>query len=96
MGTFRVTDAAKADIKKIGQYTQKTWGKDQRRIYLEDMQDRFMQIADNPEMHSLNDSFDPPVRLGIFRKHLIVYMIDEAEVLIVRVLHGSMNLDDQL
>ena len=34
MPRFVLTEAAKADLKAIGRYTQATWGRDQRTRYL--------------------------------------------------------------
>jgi toxin ParE1/3/4 len=34
MPRFVLTNAAKADLKAIGRYTQVTWGRDQRTRYL--------------------------------------------------------------
>jgi toxin ParE1/3/4 len=96
MGAFRVSNAAKSDIKKIGHYTQERWGKEQRRIYLKDMQKKFIQLSDNPHMVALNKSFNPPVRLCPFGKNLIVYLIDNEEIYIVRILHGSMDVEELL
>jgi toxin ParE1/3/4 len=96
MASFRVSNAAKADIHKIGQYTQKQWGKDKRRQYLTDFQDKFTLLGENPLMVREDESFTPPVRLCPHAQHLIVYTIDDYGVFIVRVLHGSMNIADHL
>lgn len=50
MASYRVSNAAKNDIRKIATYTQKQWGKDKRRQYLADMQDKFTLLAENPLM----------------------------------------------
>jgi toxin ParE1/3/4 len=34
MPSFRLTERAKADLRSIGRYTQATWGREQRNIYL--------------------------------------------------------------
>lgn len=96
MASYRISNAAKADIRLIGEYTQKQWGKGKRRQYLADMQDKFTLLAENPLMVREDDSFTPPVRLCPHAQHLIVYVIDRSDILIVRILHGSMNITDQI
>jgi toxin ParE1/3/4 len=34
MVVFRLTELAKQDLRSIGRYTQVTWGKEQRNLYL--------------------------------------------------------------
>ena len=49
MGTFSLTEAAKADLKSIATYTQRRWGKEQRRIYARQFDDAFHMLADTLE-----------------------------------------------
>ena len=49
MGTFTLTTKAKADLKSIAKYTQRKWGKQQRKIYLRQFDDTFHLLADNPD-----------------------------------------------
>ena len=96
MAGFRVSKAALADIREIGRYTQKQWGRDQRRVYLDGLNERFQLLAKTPALAAERQGFDPPVRIHPYQKHLIVYVIDGAEILIVRVLHQSMDVPAQL
>ncbi len=96
MASYRVSNAAKADIKKIGSYTQRKWGREKRRQYLADLQDKFTLLAENPLMAREDDSFTPPVRLCPHAQHLIVYITDDTGVYILRILHGSMNIPDHI
>lgn len=47
MPSFTLTNLAKADLKEIGPYTQKHWGRDQRNLYLGMPDASFRQLADN-------------------------------------------------
>jgi len=44
----RVTPRAQDDLKNIGRYTERTWGKTQRNLYLKSLETRFKWLADNP------------------------------------------------
>lgn len=96
MASYRVSNAAKADIRKIGIYTQKQWGKEKRRQYLVEMQGKFSLLAEHPLMMREDCSFTPHIRLCPHAQHLIVYVMDDSGIFIVRVLHGSMNITDHL
>lgn len=96
MARFRVSRAAQADIREIGRYTQRQWGKDQRRVYLNGLNESFHLLANTPLLASERQGFDPPVRIHPYGKHLIVYVIEVDGILIVRVLHQSMDVPAQL
>jgi toxin ParE1/3/4 len=93
---FTVSKAANTDIRSIARYTQDTWGRDQRRRYLDGLNDKFEVLAAMPEMAAERRDFRPPVRIHHFEKHLIIYLIADEGILIVRVLHQNMDVPVQL
>jgi toxin ParE1/3/4 len=74
----------------------KEWGRAQRRRYLDGIQEKFEALSLNPTMTAERFDFNPPVRIYPYEKHLIIYVIDNAGILIVRVLHQSMNVPAHL
>lgn len=92
MPRFTVSKAAQADIRNIARYTQDTWGRDQRRRYLDGLNDKFEMLAERPEMAAERRDFRPPVRIHHYEKHLIIYAISDSGILIVRVLHQSQDV----
>jgi toxin ParE1/3/4 len=93
---FRVSKAAQADIREVGRYTQQQWGKDQRRVYLDGLNDRFQLLANTPMLAAERQTLGLPVRIHPYEKHLILYVIEDGGILIVRVLHQSMDVPAQL
>lgn len=93
---YRVSRAAQADLRKIGRYTQDTWDKAQRRKYLAAFSERFQFIADSPMLNRERSELMPSVRILLHERHLIVYFTDEKGVLILRVLHAAMDVDEYL
>jgi len=92
MATFRLTQQAKADLISIARYTQNEWGTAQRNIYLQDMDNRFHELSVNPLMGKACSE----IREGFSKfpqgKHVIFYKpISTEEILIVRILHQSMD-----
>lgn len=87
----RVTRRAQQDIREIGQYTQDRYGQEQRRRYLAGMAEWFARSAENPDLAVERTELEPPVRIHRYERHMIVYRREEAGILIIRALHGSMD-----
>lgn len=96
MAKFTVSKAANSDIRSIARYTQDMWGRDQRRRYLDGLNEKFEVLATMPEMAAERRDFRPPVRIHHYEKHLIIYVINDSGILVVRVLHQSMDVPTQL
>ena len=96
MSGFTVSKAASADIRRIARYTQDAWGRDQRRLYLDGLNEKFEVLAAMPEMAAERRDFHPPVRIHRYEKHLIIYVITVSGILIVRILHQSQNVPTRL
>jgi len=97
MAGFILTNAAKADLKNIGRYTQETWGVEQRNRYLTSLDKCFHELVANPLQGRDCGEIKPGYRKFPIGKHLVFYRINELEqVLIVRILHQRMDVDFHL
>jgi len=93
MTPFAVSKAARADLKNIAVYTQKVWGAEQRRTYLKGFDLAFYFLANNPLAGAPCDYIATNLRKHRFESHTIFYENINSEVLIVRVLHKSMDVE---
>ena len=91
-----VSDEAQTDLAEIAQYTQEKWGVKQRRKYLRALNSKFQEILESPLLCRERNEFSPPVRFCHNGQHLIIYLIIKRGVLIVRVIHGSADVNSQL
>ncbi|HRP88232.1 MAG TPA: type II toxin-antitoxin system RelE/ParE family toxin [Gammaproteobacteria bacterium] len=92
-----LTRSAKADLKSIAGFTQSRWGVPQRNAYLKEMDQVFRSLADNPMMGSPCDEIREGDRKLLHGAHVIYYkQPTENEVLIVRILHGTMDVDSNI
>ncbi|WP_299732808.1 type II toxin-antitoxin system RelE/ParE family toxin [uncultured Tateyamaria sp.] len=89
MSGYKVSKKAVRDITSIGEYTQKTWGLQQRRAYLSGLERAFERLSQSPKLAPLRSEIDPPVRVYRYESHLIVYKDDEDGILVLRVRHHS-------
>ena len=92
MGSFSLIRKALSDLKSIATYTQRKWGREQRRIYANQFDDTFRTLS---EAHSAGTECDY-IKQG-YRKfpvasHIVFYRNkNQSEIEIVRALHKRMD-----
>ena len=96
MATFKVSVKANQDLIEIGAYTQKKWGVEQRDNYLDELNDSFQSLADNPGLGHSCDTIRPTYRGYFTGKHIIFYKSYHYGVRIVRILHQNMHYTKHL
>ena len=92
MPGFRVTPRAQEDLKNIGRYTERQWGKPQRNIYLKALEKRFYWLAENPHL----GKHRPDVAEGYFSfpqgAHVVFYLIGDKGIDIIGIPHKEMDI----
>lgn len=97
MGTFTLTNKAKANLKSIAVYTQRKWGRSQRVIYLKQFDDAFHLLADTPDVGTKCDFIKLGYRKFPNSSHIIFYRThNDSQIEIIRVLHKRMDVEIQL
>lgn len=97
MKPFVLTNQAKADLRAIALFTEQSWGKEQRNLYVKQFDDAFHLLATS-HLAGKDCSY---LRAG-YRKfpqgsHIIFYKTGTASVIeIIRILHKSMDVDSRL
>lgn len=94
---FTLTRKAKADLKSIFIYTQKKWGKEQRRVYARQFDDVFHMLSKKPTVGNKCDFIKQGYRNFPITSHIVFYRsISQSEIEIVRILHKRMDAKAQL
>ncbi len=96
MSSFHLTGQAKEDLKSIGRYTQETWGREQRNKYLAALDKCFHRLAETPGLGRACDEIREGYRRLYEGRHVIFYHPVADGIEIVRVLHGSMDIESHL
>ncbi|MFT7389192.1 MAG: toxin ParE1/3/4 [Candidatus Endobugula sp.] len=96
MNAFFVSRAARADLKNIAAYTQKTWGAVQRRAYIKELDGQFHVLAENPLSGVSCDYIVDGLKKYHHKHHTIFYENVDKAISILRVLHKSMDVELQL
>ena len=93
MNAFSISNVARSDLKNIGIYTQRAWGAKQRRIYLKGLDLTFNFLAENPLSGLPCNYIANGLRKHQFESHIVFYEKIEDQVLIIRILHKSMDVE---
>ena len=92
MSGFRITPRARDDLKNIGRYTERRWGKAQRNVYLKDLEHRFGWLVENPQLGKHRSD----VMEGYYSfpqgEHVIFYLIGQEGIKIIGVPHKEMDI----
>jgi toxin ParE1/3/4 len=88
---LRISGPAERDLGQIGEYTGREWGAAQKRRYLGQIKDGFKAVRDTSGIGTRRDDIHTGLRAHPVRKHVIFYRETKTELVIVRVLHESMN-----
>lgn len=97
MPGYKLSRKAGSDLKDIYKYTYHEYGEEQADRYLSALEDAFELLSETPLICRKREEFVPPVRIHHCKKHLIIYIRQDNNcILVVRVLHERMKLEDQL
>lgn len=89
----RVTPSAANDLRDIGRYTLRRWGKRQRDAYLRGLDERFKWLAENPFAGKARPELRKEARSFPHQSHIVVYIVRDEAIEIIGVPHAAMDLD---
>lgn len=93
---YRTTRQADQDIIDLYLRGVELFGVEQAERYHGGLIETFEVLADNPHIARERTEFTPAVRIHPHEAHLIVYCIQDDELLIIRVLHGRQDWERYL
>jgi toxin ParE1/3/4 len=96
MAMFRLTQLALADLRSIGRYTQRNWGREQRNRYLTKLDECFHLLAEKPLRGVSCDDLRSGYRKYPVGRHIVFYREAQAGIEIIRILHVSMDVESNL
>ena len=97
MPSFLLTSAARKDIIDIGRFTTQKWGRRQRDKYLKQLDDAFRLLARQPEIGRDAEELKPGYKKFSQGSHTIFYRAGtESKIVVIRILHNSMDVEQYL
>lgn len=91
MAAYRLSTKSVTDLDDIYEYTALNFGLPQARNYLNGLDDCFEILAQQPARGRRADRIAPELRRYEYRSHVVFYIPEGEGVMIVRVLHKSMD-----
>jgi toxin ParE1/3/4 len=88
--------AAERDMIEIWVYTFRTWGEAQAEKYFDAVEACVMQISLDPEAGRSRDALRAGYRSKTAGHHVVLYIFNDHEVRIRRVLHETMDFETHL
>jgi len=93
---YKLSEAAAEDIEGILAHSMLDFGLERTETYFQSLTQCLELLGDNPEMGSTVDEIRTGYRCFLHESHAIFYTSREQDVLIVRILHKSMDADRNL
>jgi toxin ParE1/3/4 len=91
--SFRLTPRALRDLDAIADYTLAKWGERQTAKYLSELDARCSWLAQNPGAGRSRDEIGHGYRSYPHGAHVVFYLIDGANIAIIGVPHGAMDIE---
>ncbi|CAN3129337.1 type II toxin-antitoxin system RelE/ParE family toxin [Mycobacterium sp. smrl_JER01] len=97
MNRFVLSPAAQADLEQIWDYTCDLWNDDQAESYIREIQRGIELVADNPLIGRSCEEVRPGYRRHRVGSQTLYYRVGASDlIVVVRVLHQSMDVDQNL
>ena len=91
MKRLDLTEIAQADLASIRRYSMRTWGRDQTGKYMDALRDTMKGLLRGTVVTRARDDLLPGIQMAASGRHSIFFQADDSHVLVLRVLHGSMD-----
>lgn len=91
MKRLDLTEIARADLASIRRYSTRKWGPEQTTKYMDALRDTMKGVVRGTVVARSRDDLRPGIQMTTSGRHCIFFESDETRVLVVRVLHDSMD-----
>jgi toxin ParE1/3/4 len=91
MPTFKFTGKAEQDLATIIDHTLVNWGVAQAGKYVDGLEELAATLAQTPDIGKSRDDLDKGLIVFPYEKHLLFYRKERQGIVIVRILHESMD-----
>jgi toxin ParE1/3/4 len=92
MNNYRLSRLAAADLEEIAEYTIERFGIEQSRRYRDGLKTCFVQLANNPMLGRRTEQLMSGLQRFEHQSHVVFYISEPDYLLILRVLHSSMDV----
>ncbi len=94
MRRLRISERARRELEEIYRFGMLNYGVSPAGRYITRLEAKLEFLAEHPFVGTERKEVRPPIRLGIFEAHNILYDVNDDEVIVQRILHHSANWTD--
>lgn len=91
MPDYKLTEAAKKDLREISAYTKKTWGKEHEKAYRETIRAALRIIAKYPDIGQKREELTEGLRSFPVGNRIAYYIEKSDEIMVARIFHPAMD-----
>ncbi len=91
-----LTRRALADLREIERYSVKEWGRKAADRYLDEIEAALNRLRENPTILQMEPEFSPGLWFYRVQKHVLACDLNKNQILVLTVLHTSMDLPARL
>lgn len=91
-----LTERALSDLAEIRDYSIKEWGRKTGEKYLDDLEAGLQRMQDQPALLSSVPDLDSHLRFYRVRQHLFVCDFQPGSIVVLTLIHGSMDIPSRL
>lgn len=91
MKRLELTEIARADLKSIRRYSQRTWGVERTEQYMTALRDAMKGLIAGRILSRERNDVRPGLNMIASGRHCIFFEADDSRILVVRVLHDRMD-----
>ena len=96
MNLYVFSKEAENDLVEIYHHGFINYGERKADLYIEALKEKCQFLAGMPNLCPDHEEFSPPVKIHHHKKHLIIYIVETEYILIVRVLHERMDIQQHI
>ena len=85
MRHLELTEIARADLKSIRRYSQRTWGPDRTAQYMAALRDTLKGLLAGTVVSRNRDDLRPGLQMATSGRHCVFFEADRSRILVVRV-----------
>lgn len=91
MPVYKSTEKAERDLAAIIDYTLSTWGAAHAVKYIDGLEELATSLAQSPDLGKSYEELHKHLFVFPYEKHLLFYRKERYGIIIVRILHDSMD-----
>jgi toxin ParE1/3/4 len=96
MRKVQLSILAESDLLDIWQYTFEEWDDAQADRYLDELDEAFRLLAENPGLGTSRHYVREGYRVFFVNRHAVYYTVTNTVLRVIRILHGQMDPDRHL